>query len=440
MPGHVDAVPVETGEGLSAPIVVVDGRTPNESATLKDVTSIGDLVCKRVGVAMMNARTDIFVPIIHVQDEMANIKGSLMDQTAEFVEMKELMNKLVSLQTPANASVPVVPDVSVVDLGGDETMGVPATAAGPSYAAAAAAVPTLAAPATVPGENPSSLNPSNVTVDAAGVHVVKSAVRSPFHARPAVNAPKPFDGKISDCEHHLRKMHYYLKLCNLAECDYVDYASTYLEGQADKLWAAESDKFKILNNGPVTWDQYCLTLRTNYGQIAPMTTYYREYENLSQTGTVVEYVARMKTVVSKLNGSILCPAEGQVIVHFLRNLKPAIARLCENNVPIGWWTSLSQVFEKALTFETNKAAMLGSEVKSETKVTPSISVGVKSAGVKKVKGKKGNAKGNESKNPDDKIFISKEEWARRKAASRCLMCGKIKHGTCTDKCAEPFLA
>ena len=100
------------------------------------------------------------------------------------------------------------------------------------------------------------------------------------------------------------------------------------------------------------------------------------------------YVAWVKSVISKLKGGILYPAEGQAIDHFLCNLKPAIARLCENNAPIVWWSSLSQVRDKALTFETNKAAMLGTEVKSEVKVTPSISVGVKSAGVKILKGTK----------------------------------------------------
>ena len=45
---------------------------------------------------------------------------------------------------------------------------------------------------------------------------------------------------------------------------------------------------------------------------------------------------------------------------FLRGLKPNIARLVQDAAHDEWWTSSEQSFAKALTFQTNKAAMIGS--------------------------------------------------------------------------------
>ena len=51
-----------------------------------------------------------------------------------------------------------------------------------------------------------------------------------------------------------------------------------------------------------------------------------------------------------------------MVVKFLRGLKPSIAKWIEHAAPDGCWTSTEQIFSKALTFESSKAAMLRSEV------------------------------------------------------------------------------
>ena len=87
-----------------------------------------------------------------------------------------------------------------------------------------------------------------------------------------------------------------------------------------------------------------------------MTDYFKEYEDLEQETTVIDYVPRMRSCINKLKGSFLEPSEDSICVKFLRGLKPVIAKLVQNAAPDGWFTSVDQMYAKA--FKTNKAAMM----------------------------------------------------------------------------------
>lgn len=56
-----------------------------------------------------------------------------------------------------------------------------------------------------------------------------------------VHPPKPFKGDLNECEHFIRKVKQYLKICKVPPSQHIDLAATYLEGQPDKLWATESE-------------------------------------------------------------------------------------------------------------------------------------------------------------------------------------------------------
>ena len=92
-------------------------------------------------------------------------------------------------------------------------------------------------------------------------------------------------------------MKQYLSLTKAPANLHVPYASSYLEGEPDRLWAAEHDRLKALNPA-VLWAQFDALLNRNFATIAPVTAYYREYEHLHQVSNVADYVAQMKTLCS----------------------------------------------------------------------------------------------------------------------------------------------
>jgi hypothetical protein len=96
----------------------------------------------------------------------------------------------------------------------------------------------------------------------------------------------------------------------------LDIASTFLEGQADKQWASESDDLGDLKDGPLTWSNFEHFLLTNFRKIAPMTQYFKEYEACEQTTTVTDYVSRLRTCLNKLKWTFLEVSPGIAYVNF----------------------------------------------------------------------------------------------------------------------------
>ena len=86
-----------------------------------------------------------------------------------------------------------------------------------------------------------------------------------------------------------------------------------LEGQPDRLWSSERKEL-MLAKAPdaLTWSDFEAFLKNNLGKLAPMTDYFKKHENPKQESTVIDYVSRLKTCVSKLKNTFLEPSEGTV--------------------------------------------------------------------------------------------------------------------------------
>ena len=122
--------------------------------------------------------------------------------------------------------------------------------------------------------------------------------------------------------------------------------------QVDTVWPAESDKIRISNTGPETWEHYCLTLRTSCRQIAAMTTSNKKSLRIAKAccSLVVEYmymcnVAGLMMVLSKVRGGVFCPADDTRCVQFLGSL---LLDCMGYHAPFPWWTLSSQVFWQSL--------------------------------------------------------------------------------------------
>lgn len=291
------------------------------------------------------------------------------------------------------------------------------------------------------GENPDSDTPSDVPASHTPENTSSEPSGSILSSRPIMKAtvhpPKPFDGKNGvEVDHFLRKMKQYLHLCGISPADHVEFAAQFLEGQPDKLWSTEKDL--IAMSKTLVWSDFESFLQRSFGRIAPMTDYFKEFEDLKQETTVIDYISRMKTCANKLKGTFLEPNEGTLVVKFLRGLKPHFLKLVQNAAPDGWWTSVDQVYARALTFETNRAAMMDKDsfdaVKPDGAAKRKQPEGKQTATqpVKKLKQK------SQMKNPNTDVRIPKDEWMRRLKNKRCVMCGKERHGECTNKVATPF--
>ena len=290
-------------------------------------------------------------------------------------------------------------------------------------------------------EHPGSSAPSLNSQDSAE-HITPSSqerITPSASTKISLNPPKPFAGKGSDVEQFLRKLQQYLKLSRVPLHEWFEYASTFLEGQPDKLWHSEYAIMQQTMN-LVPWDKFESFMLSTFGTIAPLSEAYKEYEQCKQTTTVAEFVSRLRACAQRLKGTFLQQSEGSLTIKFFNGLKPNILKLVEDSAPVGWWTSTEQVFQKAINFELNQAAALGRQhVQS---VLPAEDIFASSGLLVK---RKANAKesGKKTKKPKQvhAVYIPPEEFKRRQAAKRCTLCGQAGHNykKCTnERTAQPF--
>ena len=70
-------------------------------------------------------------------------------------------------------------------------------------------------------------------------------------------------------------------------------------------------------------------------------------------------MATSKMIVLDINDTPMKASSGDIIDRFIDGLKPAPKKYVEDNAPVGWWTILGTLFDKALHFEVNSNASLG---------------------------------------------------------------------------------
>lgn len=256
-------------------------------------------------------------------------------------------------------------------------------------------------------------------------------------AKISLNPPKPFAGKGTDVEQFLRKLKQYLRLSKVSISEWVEYASTFLDGHPDKLWHSEYANLQQTMN-PVPWEKFENFMHTTFGTIAPLSEAYKEYEHCKQTGTVAEFASRLRACALRLKGTFLEQSEGSLTIKFFNGLKPSILKLVEDSAPAGWWTSTEQVFEKAINFELNQAAALGRPNVQSAQATEE---NVASSGKRKTAKKSDPAGKPKKQKVTHDIYIPPEEFKRRQAAKRCTLCGQAGHNykKCTnERTAQPF--
>ncbi|DBA97155.1 TPA: hypothetical protein ACH3X1_014921 [Trebouxia sp. C0004] len=177
----------------------------------------------------------------------------------------------------------------------------------------------------------------------------------------------------------------------------------------------------------------------------------RHYDKLSQTGSVKDYVRELVQVVRELEGTPYHPG-GSVFDDFIKGLKSDVHRFAQDHARTGWWTEITDLYQKALDFEVNGLA--SGRVRdcspgrtNQPNASRSNDSSERRYAGKKRKGAPGGAGGS----PPNKgsgaggdpgqgssgggggrprkggIWISKEEIAARKAHEVCIWCAQEGH-------------
>ena len=171
----------------------------------------------------------------------------------------------------------------------------------------------------------------------------------------SLNSPKAF------CWQRFRRWAVYAKAAAVLEVEqssvaWVGWICFYFwKAVQDKLWHSEYAIMQQTMN-PVPWVKFESFMLSTFGTIAPLSEAYKVYEQCKQTSTVAEFVSRLRACAQRLKGTFLQQSEGSLTIKFFNGLKPSILKLVEDSAPVGWWTSIEQVFQKAINFELNQAA------------------------------------------------------------------------------------
>ena len=124
--------------------------------------------------------------------------------------------------------------------------------------------------------------------------------------------------------------------------------------RAEQLWQLEFDDLERTHGvRSVTWEQFDAFMQQSYGSLLPAHEARDRYDALRQTGTVSDFVREMRQSVHELKGTPL-HSGGSVIVDFMSKLKPEVRRFVIDNAPVGWWSDVKDLHEKALTVELNR--------------------------------------------------------------------------------------
>ena len=252
-------------------------------------------------------------------------------------------------------------------------------------------------------------------------------------------------GRDHDVRHFLRSVKRYLQLSLLPERLWGSYATSFLSGKALDLWELEFEDLERAEGlQAVTWSRFEQFMLKTYETLLPVNEARERYDKLRHTGSVEDFVRNMRHSVRELEGTVLHPG-GSVIVDFLAKLKPDVRGFVENNAPEGWWTSVNQLYQKALLYEMNQRAAVAVRGGADTAVPsvlgkrPADGNGGKAAQKKQ---KPANAATDDAqKGRKRETFIPKKEWLARKAAKRCLRCGQEGHHAAeckNEKTAESF--
>ena len=215
------------------------------------------------------------------------------------------------------------------------------------------------------------------------------------------------------------------------------------------MWSSELTELEN-SNIPVTWDHFTEIMISYFGTQVPARETQVKYKACKQITTVADFVRRLKSLVQLLENTALKPSVGDVIDHFIQNLHSEPREWVLQHAPAStWYTTLRDVFMKALQWETNNRFK---SVEERVVVGPRLNAtqfrrDFRDSRVPKRKfgsaGKVGyhkpnkRVRGDGGEGPSKPKPIPKALYDKRMSDKKCFKCGLAGHRA--DKCPNGFM-
>jgi hypothetical protein len=195
---------------------------------------------------------------------------------------------------------------------------------------------------------------------AGNVERVEGIQRSVKEIHDGEKIPIPMPEKLSgedsslDIRMRLKQIERYLTAKRKEPSAWGGLAFAFVEKSAEAVWNTELTELESLGE-KVTWNHFSETMISYFGTQLPAREAQVRYKACRQETTVANFVRRLKACVQMLETTPLKPSMGDVISHFVDNLATGPRDWVLQQAPATWYTSVREVYMKALQWETNNA-------------------------------------------------------------------------------------
>ena len=235
----------------------------------------------------------------------------------------------------------------------------------------------------------------------------------------------------------LNELSGYYEITLLPESVWALFARNYLAAKPRKLWDREVEHLHRMSGSKMlAWKDFETFMRRAYASVIPAREARHQYKQLQQTGSVKEFVREQTQLVRELESTPYHPG-GSVFDDFIDGLKPEVQRFVQDNAPAGWWTSIKDLYQKALDFEMNSVACYKHRDlrHNENKADKSDVQGESDSGSDSASGTDSDSHSQEHEEPllepnhsgGKRPRVADDVYQARKGTQRCFRCGEAGH-------------
>ena len=178
-----------------------------------------------------------------------------------------------------------------------------------------------------------------------------------------LDKPAKFSGESGEHAERSRRlrgflpgMQRYLLVTGLKKDCWGLVGAHFLEGAALDVWELELDTLQEKGGLiAVTWGKFESCLTGQFASLMPAREARSPYDQLTQQGSVADYVTAFRQSLRELTGSHFNPG-GSALFDFIKGPKPAVCTHVQDSAREGWYQSVEQAFCKAQDWEYNKQA------------------------------------------------------------------------------------
>ncbi len=174
--------------------------------------------------------------------------------------------------------------------------------------------------------------------------------------RLALKAPETFRAG-QDVRQWLVKIENHLELSGIYPEYQAKCAAQFLDDEPLRTWQAESSSMRREGKA-ATFEEFKNCLMKYYCTKLQVRELRDQYENLKQTGSVIDFVRETKRLIHELaDDETFAIGKGEAITNFLKHVKEPVRNYLYEHAPKpDWWREPEELFEAAHHYELNENA------------------------------------------------------------------------------------